>query len=110
MAKKVKPNKGQEQLEPQANKADMQYIHIDFITPTGINPRQYFDENALQELAESIKQVGIIQPIVARKIPNVENTYSIICGERRYRAAKLAGLEQIPAYIRECTDEEALDI
>jgi ParB family chromosome partitioning protein len=110
MAKKVKPNKGQEQEQPRASKADMQYIHIDFITPVGINPRQYFDENALQELAESIKQVGIIQPIVARKIPNAENTYSIICGERRYRAAKLAGLEQIPAYIRECTDEEALDI
>lgn len=107
MAKKVKLNKEQ---QIQANKEDMQYIHIDFITPIGINPRQYFDENALQELAESIKQVGIIQPVVVRKIPNVQNAYSIICGERRYRAAKLAGLEQIPAYIRECTDEEALDI
>lgn len=110
MTRKIKPSKGQEQPKVQANKTDMQYIHIDFITPVGINPRRYFDEKSLQELAESIKQVGIIQPVTVRKMQNTDNVYSIICGERRYRAAKLAGLEQIPAYIRECTDEEALDI
>ncbi|MFV0315155.1 MAG: ParB/RepB/Spo0J family partition protein [Anaerotignum sp.] len=77
---------------------------------TGGNPRQYFDEKALAELAESIKQVGIIQPITVRKMPNTENMYSIIAGERRYRASKLAGLTQMPAYLRECTEEEALDI
>lgn len=110
MTRKIKPSKGQEQPKVQANKTDMQYIHIDSITPVGINPRRYFDEKSLQELAESIKQVGIIQPVTVRKMQNTDNVYSIICGERRYRAAKLAGLEQIPAYIRECTDEEALDI
>ena len=76
----------------------------------GYNPRQYFDETALNELADSIKQVGVIQPITVRSAKGAENMFEIVCGGRRYRASKLAGLTQIPAYIRECTDDERIDI
>ena len=107
MATKAKTNKKQ-QIQQQEQKTEMQCILIENIS-TGNNPRQYFDDKFLLELAESIKQVGIIQPITVRTAKKA-NTYSIICGERRYRAAKIAGLEQMPAYIRECTDDEALDL
>ncbi|MDR3059915.1 MAG: ParB/RepB/Spo0J family partition protein [Prevotella sp.] len=105
MAKK-KANIKEEQSQIQS---EIVNINIDNLLVGG-NPRKYFNEKALLELAESIKQVGIIQPIVVRETRNAENMYSIIAGERRYRAAKLAGLQQMPACIRECTTEEALDI
>lgn len=104
--KKLKTNTEEQSQQIQAESL---IIDIENLL-TGGNPRQYFDEKALGELTESIKQVGIIQPITVRKMPDTENMYSIIAGERRYRAAKLAGLKQMPAYLRECTDEEALDI
>ncbi|MDH6311049.1 ParB family chromosome partitioning protein [Dysgonomonas sp. PFB1-18] len=109
MAKKNQNKKQIQQAPIQKTQLETVYINIENLLVGG-NPRQYFDEKALNELAESIKQIGIIQPISVRKTPNTENMYSIIAGERRYRAAKLAGLQEMPAYIRECTSEEALDI
>lgn len=69
-------------------------------------PRTRFDEEALQELAASIKQLGVIQPITLREI--AKDKYQIISGERRYRASKIAGLENIPAYVRKADDDEML--
>lgn len=66
-------------------------------------PRRDFDEEAMEELAESIRQIGIIQPITLRKME--DDTYQIIAGERRWRASQLAGLHSIPAYIRTANDE-----
>ena len=71
-------------------------------------PRREFDETALQELADSIAEIGIIQPITLRKISDDE--YQIIAGERRYRASQKAGLKTIPAYIRTADDENMMEM
>lgn len=71
-------------------------------------PRHEFDEDALQELADSISEIGIIQPITLREMDN--GRYQIIAGERRWRASQLAGLETIPAYIRTANDENVMEM
>lgn len=82
--------------------AEEKSIKIGEIFPNPNQPRQSFNEDSLNELADSIKQYGVIQPIVLR--PNVDGSYMIVAGERRFRAAKLAGLAEIPAVVRELTD------
>lgn len=82
-------------------------VSIDDIYPNPAQPRTYFDEKALNELAQSIKNLGIIQPITLRK--DGEN-FEIISGERRFRASKIAGLTSIPAYIRLVNDQELLEM
>ena len=71
-------------------------------------PRKEFDEDKLQELAESIKTHGIIQPVTVRK--TAKDKYELITGERRYRAAKMAGLKSIPAFIREADDKQVMEM
>jgi ParB family chromosome partitioning protein len=71
-------------------------------------PRRVFDEEALQELAASIRQIGVIQPITLRKID--DDLYQIIAGERRYRASSIAGLSSVPAYIRTAEDETVMEM
>ncbi|MBO5392555.1 MAG: ParB/RepB/Spo0J family partition protein [Pseudomonas sp.] len=71
-------------------------------------PRREFDQTALQELADSIAEIGIIQPITLRKME--DDTYQIIAGERRFRASQLAGLESVPAYIRTADDENVMEM
>ena len=83
-------------------------IEISLITPNPGQPRTTFDDEALKELAASIAEVGIIQPLTLRKID--DDRYQIISGERRYRAAKIAGLESVPAYIREANDTELTEM
>lgn len=74
-------------------------IKVSRITPRGDQPRKNFDETALQMLADSIREHGVIQPIVVRETDSLEDNYEIIAGERRWRAAKMAGLDEIPAVI-----------
>lgn len=74
-------------------------IKISRITPRGDQPRKSFDENALQVLADSIREHGVIQPIAVRELGALNENYEIIAGERRWRAAKMAGLDEIPAII-----------
>ncbi len=81
-------------------------IDINLISPNPRQPRQYFDEEALNELISSIKEIGILQPPVVRKRNN--GTYELIMGERRFRAAKAAGLKTIPVIIRQTADDELL--
>ncbi len=83
-------------------------IEISKIKPNPDQPRRHFDEEALAELAVSIKQLGVIQPIALRKVSDDE--YIIIAGERRYRASQLAGLTAIPAYIRTLEDESVMEM
>ncbi len=83
-------------------------IPITQITPNPDQPRQNFDEEALEELATSIRELGIIQPLTLRSTG--DNAYQIISGERRYRAAQLAGLETVPAYIRTANDSEVTEM
>ena len=74
-------------------------VKISRITPRGDQPRKSFDDNALQVLADSIREHGVIQPIVVREVGVLDDNYEIIAGERRWRAAKMAGLDEIPAVI-----------
>lgn len=83
---------------------EMIELELDRITPNPDQPRTEFDEETLDELALSIRQLGIIQPITVRK--RSDNSYTIISGERRWRAARRAGLERLPVYIREVDDEQ----
>ena len=80
------------------------YLHLDDIIPNRFQPRQVFDEKALKELAVSIKEHGVIQPIIVR---NIGNKYEIIAGERRYKASAMAGLTTIPAIVRNLDDKES---
>ena len=83
-------------------------LNIDFIEANPFQPRTDFDDNALNELAESIKVQGVIQPVTVRKMGR--DKYQLISGERRLRASKLAGLKTIPVYIRVANDEQMLEI
>ena len=83
-------------------------IDIDDIEVNPYQPRNHFDQEALQELADSISVQGIIQPITVRKLE--ENSYQIISGERRLQASRLAGLSAIPAYIRTADDQQMLEM
>ncbi len=83
-------------------------IPISQIAPNPDQPRQNFDEVALEELATSIRELGIIQPLTLRSMG--DNSYQIISGERRYRAALIAGLETVPAYIRTANDSEVTEM
>ncbi|MDL1913651.1 MAG: ParB/RepB/Spo0J family partition protein [Bergeyella sp.] len=82
-------------------------VPIEDIYPNASQPRSYFDPKALEELAQSIKNLGVIQPITLRK---EKDKFEIISGERRYRASKLAGLTSVPAYIRLVNDQELLEM
>lgn len=88
--------------------AGINEIELSKIEANPFQPRTKFDEETLKELAESIKEIGLIQPITLRKI--ADEKYQIIAGERRFRAAQLAGLESIPAYIRKAKDEGMLEM
>ncbi|MEG2556298.1 MAG: ParB/RepB/Spo0J family partition protein [Odoribacter sp.] len=86
----------------------MQELSLTDIRPNPFQPRTEFDEDALNELAASIKSIGIVQPITVRSVEN--DKYEIIAGERRFRASKLAGLTTIPAYIRKTEDDSLLEL
>lgn len=82
-------------------------LRIDEIEPNRLQPRKKFDEDALQELAESIKQFGLIQPIVVK---NNGSYFEIVAGERRWRAARIAGLTEVPVIIKEYGEQESVEI
>ena len=83
-------------------------LDLDFIEMNPFQPRTNFNEEALRELASSIKELGIIQPITVRKLGF--ESYQLVSGERRFRASKLIGLETVPAYIRIANDQESLEM
>ena len=82
-------------------------IKINDITPNSNQPRKNFDEEKLQELADSIRANGIIQPLIVQRDGN-ERIYTIVAGERRWRAARMAGLDEVPAIVRELSDKQVL--
>ncbi len=83
-------------------------IGVDEILPNPKNPRRDFDENTLNELAASLKQFDMVQPLTVSKLDN--GKYQLVAGERRLRAAKIAGLKDVPAYIRQANDRELLEL
>ncbi|MFW2077993.1 ParB/RepB/Spo0J family partition protein [Acinetobacter sp. ULE_I010] len=97
------------QLEVQAlDHGQLKQIDVNHLKRGAYQPRRFIDENELQELAASIQKHGVMQPIVIRPIEDSETPYEIIAGERRWRAAKLAGLAEIPAIVRDLTDQVAI--
>ena len=83
---------------------EITYIKLDDIVPNRFQPREYFDEKALNELADSIRQHGVIEPILVRP---VSNKFEIVAGERRYKASALAGLTKIPAIVKQLDDKQS---
>jgi ParB family chromosome partitioning protein len=111
VAKKKRLGRGMNAMIPKKDevappKTGLEEIPIEFIQPGKYQPRTYFAEESIAELSDSIKAQGVIQPIVLRPIG--DDRYEIIAGERRWRAAQLAGIEKIPAVIRTVDDESAL--
>jgi ParB family chromosome partitioning protein len=85
-------------------------VPVEFITPNPRNPRRIFTDSELDELAQSIKERGVIQPIVVRAARGKKDSYEIIAGERRWRASQKAGLHEVPIVLLDVTDEEALEL
>ncbi len=110
--KKVKPaasekSESKTKKEENANKTGEIMVKINEVEPNREQPRKDFDEDALMELADSIKQFGILQPLLVQK---KKNYYEIIAGERRWRAAKLAGVKEVPIIVKNYTEQEIVEI
>ena len=88
-------------------KSGEQMMRINMVEPNRDQPRRNFEEDALLELADSIKQYGVLQPLIVRKR---NDYYEIIAGERRWRAAKMAGVKEVPVIIKEYNEQEILEI
>lgn len=99
--------KNTEKASLKADKTGEIYLKINEVEPNRDQPRKEFDEDALLELADSIKQFGVLQPLLVQK---KDGYYEIIAGERRWRAAKLAGIKEIPVLIKEYTSQEIVEI
>ena len=84
-------------------------MNIAWLQPGAYQPRHHFDEEALKGLSESIRERGILEPLVVRPLTGTKDAYEIIAGERRWRAAQMAGLHDVPVVVRELTDREALE-
>ncbi len=93
---------------PTTPSEDLKEIDIDLIEPNNVQPRTRFDETQLEELAQSIKNNGVVQPILVRRTTG--ERYEIVAGERRWRAAQRAGLQRIPAVIRDVPDDKMLEL
>ena len=105
--KSVTSEKTVESKEDAAAKSGVQVMKINEVEPNRDQPRKNFDEDALLELSDSIKQFGVLQPLLVRKR---KDYYEVIAGERRWRAAKLAGVKEVPVIEKEYTDQEILEI
>jgi ParB family transcriptional regulator, chromosome partitioning protein len=85
-------------------------VPIEHLRPGRFQPRRHFDEDAMQALVASMKERGVLQPLLVRRHPEAPNMYEIVAGERRWRAAQAAGLHEIPVLIRELEDRDALEV
>ena len=101
-------NKDVAGTKPAARASDVLRIPVDMVEANPFQPRSSFDAEALEELAASIRTLGLIQPITVRKVS--ENRYQIISGERRFKACRMAGMAMIPAYVRETNDQGMLEM
>lgn len=99
----VSKEKKEESIESTGEKM----VKINMVEPNGTQPRKNFEEDSLLELADSIKQFGVLQPLLVQK---KDGYYEIIAGERRWRAAKLAGVKEVPVIVREYSDQEIVEI
>lgn len=103
----VKSDELKTKAEENAEQTGEMMVKINKVEPNRDQPRREFDEDSLMELADSIKQFGILQPLIVQK---KKDYYEIIAGERRWRAAKLAGIKEVPVIVKEYTDQEIVEI
>jgi ParB family transcriptional regulator, chromosome partitioning protein len=89
---------------------DQRMVPVSALRSSRFNPRRQFDETPLQELADSIRQRGLVQPLVVRPAADARDVYEIVAGERRWRAAQLANLHEVPVVVRNLTDQEAVEL
>ncbi|MEL0112849.1 MAG: ParB/RepB/Spo0J family partition protein [Rickettsiales bacterium] len=89
---------------------DSRTLPVEYLKTGEFQPRRRFDPEALQALVESVREKGVLEPILVRRVPNAPNLYEIIAGERRWRAAQTAGLHEVPVVIKELDDQQALEI
>jgi ParB family chromosome partitioning protein len=87
--------------------AELRELHVDLVAPNPEQPRKRFDDEALQALADSVKERGVLQPVLVRPRPG--GSYELVAGERRWRAARLAGLETLPALVQQRNDAQSLE-
>ena len=102
---------GSSPLGPGADGGGTTSVGLDEIVPSPLQPRRHFDAERLQDLAQAIRSQGIIEPLVVRPAPAVDGTgvrYELVAGERRWRAARAAGLSAVPVVVRELDDRAAL--
>ena len=99
---------GEGESEEQSQNVKM--VMLSDLEPSPFQPRRVFDEEAINDLVESIRTKGVLQPLIVRVKDGTENKYEIVGGERRWRASQLAGLTEIPVLIKQFTDKEALEV
>ena len=96
--------------QPAVDRGRPTELDIDLLTPNPRQPRVHIDDARLEELAQSIRANGVIQPIVVRRVEGAENSYEIVAGERRWRASQRAGLLKVPVSVREVPDDKLLEV
>lgn len=101
-----------ETVQPTGNAADapINHLPVDLLAPSPLQPRRHFDPTALNELASSIAEKGVLQPLLVRRDPNNEDRYEIIAGERRWRASQQAQVHEVPVHLVELSDAEVLEV
>lgn len=97
-------------LTPETEGEQVLQLALDSVAPNAEQPRRVFDEGKLRELAASVKEQGVLQPILVRPVAGSRNKYEIVAGERRWRAAKMVGLKKIPAIIKPLNDDVTLEV
>ena len=95
---------------PVGESAGLETVPIEFLEPSSLQPRRHFDEEELASLADSLRSKGILQPLVVRQRAGSVPGYEIIAGERRWRAAQIAGLHELPVLVRELSDRDVLEV
>lgn len=90
--------------------SDGRTLPVEYLQTGEFQPRRHFDPDALQALAQSVREKGVLEPILVRRLDDQQNRYEIIAGERRWRAAQTAGLHDVPVIVKELDDKEALEI
>ncbi|MFY9288252.1 MAG: ParB/RepB/Spo0J family partition protein [Alphaproteobacteria bacterium] len=104
-----KPIQPKAAVAPAQNERGLRTMPLAWLQPGSYQPRRHFDEDAIKGLAQSIQERGILEPLLVRSVPNAKDAFEIIAGERRWRAAQIAGLHEVPVVVREITDREALE-
>ena len=93
-----------------ANQRDGRTLPVEYLQTGEFQPRRHFDPEALQALVQSVREKGVLEPILVRRLDDQQDRYEIIAGERRWRAAQTAGLHEVPVIVKELDDQEALEI